>query len=216
MIDNTKIIEQTGALKHLSEKDREMLKKHSNKLGSTLCGILRHYPERIGLSMNKQAWVSVNDLIPKFNSFYCNKKFYLSLPVLMEVVRTDDKQRYGLKDSGTNLMIRCRQGHSIPWLEMDYREEIPPDILYHGTISTYLDSIMEKGLLPMDRQKVHLSQDIPTAKKVAGRRRSKGNPVLLQVNTAQMAADGITFYLADNDIWLTDHVDSKYLLLTEY
>lgn len=212
MIDNTEIIKKTGALEYLTDKDLEMLKKNGRRLGSALCRVLRHHPESIGVAMDKQAWVNIDELIYKFNEYHSGKKFYLNLPVLMELVRTDDKQRYGLREMGTNLMIRCRQGHSIPWIEMDYREEVPPEILYHGTITTYLDSIMDKGLLPMKRQKVHLSKDIQSAKKVAARRGSKGNPIILQVNTALMAADGVTFYLADNDVWLTDYVDSKYLL----
>lgn len=211
MTDNMRLIEQTGALKHLSENDREMLAKNSKKLGSTLCGILRHNPDSIGIDMDKQGWVNAGELIRKFNTFYHGKKIYLSLPVLMEVVRTDDKQRYGLKGVGTDLMIRCRQGHSIPWLEMDYPTLTPPDILYHGTVTAFLGSIMNEGLRPMDRQKVHLSGDILTAKKVADRRRSKGNAVILQVDAKRMAAEGKTFYLADNGVWLTDHVETQYL-----
>lgn len=211
MVDNTEIIERTGALSQLTQKDKEMLEKCGKKLGSTLCGVLRHEPDRIGIAMNRQGWVNVSELISGFNTRYCNKKFYLSLPVLMEMVRTDNKQRYGLQGRGTNLMIRCRQGHSIPWLEMDYREAVPPDILYHGTIMPYLNLILREGLKPMERQKVHLSWDTGTAQKVAKRRRRIGDPVILQVNAAQMAADGVTFYLADNDVWLTDYVDPKYI-----
>lgn len=210
-MDNLPIIERTGALKGLTEHDREMLNKNSRRLGGALCSILRHEPEKIGVHMDLQGWVKVDELIRRFNEYNRNSRIYLNLSVLMETVRVDDKQRYGLKEAGPNLMIRCRQGHSIPWLEMDYKEAIPPDILYHGTISTYLDAIMHEGIRPMERQKVHLSWDIPTAKKVAGRRASRGNPVILQVDTARMTADGIVFYLADNDVWLTDYVAPKYL-----
>lgn len=69
-------------------------------------------------------------------------------------------------------MIRCRQGHSIPWLEMDYRKTDPPALLYHGTITAFLDSIMAEGLKPMSRQHVHLSWDVSTTMKVAQRRDS--------------------------------------------
>ena len=36
-------------------------------------------------------------------------------------------------------------------------------------------------------------------------------PVILQLETGQMAKDGVVFYLSDNDVWLTDYVDPKYL-----
>lgn len=215
MFDNMEIIEQTGALQHLTEQDLAVLKKSGSKLGSALCFVLRHEPESIGVAMDKQAWVSVNELIEKFNAGRTGSKMPLNLPMLMEIVRTDNKQRYGLKFSGRDLMIRCRQGHSIPWLEMDYSVEKPPVILYHGTICPYLEKIMKEGLCPMERQKVHLSIDIATAETVAGRRKKEGTSVILQVDTKQMAADGIIFYLSDNDVWLTDYVDPKYLSLRE-
>ncbi len=213
MLQNLEIIEETGALDDLREKDLDMLKKCGSKLGSTLCGILRHHPDGIGVTMYKQGWVKVNELIEKFNTFYCNKRYYLTLPVLMEVVRTDNKQRYGLKGQLPDLMIRCRQGHSIPWIEMDYRQVTPPDVLYHGTIRNVLDPIMKEGLRPMGRQKVHLSVDVPTAQNVANRRSSQGKTIILQVAAGEAAKDGVIFYLSDNCVCLADHVPPKYLSL---
>lgn len=211
MIDNTKMIERADALNNLTEEDRKMLKRYGDKLGGRVCGVLRHHPEDIGVAMDLQAWVGAAELIEKFNAAYSDRKYYLSLPVLLEMVRTDEKQRYGLKWEGNTLMIRCRQGHSIPWLEMDYRVETPPEILYHGTIETFLPSILREGLKPMERQKVHLSWDIPTARRAAERRRQTGQPVLLRVDAGKMAADGAVFYLADNDVWLADHVCPEYI-----
>ena len=43
---------------------------------------------------------------------------------------------------------------------------IPPEILYHGTATKFLESIREKGILKRNRQYVHLSSDIETAKNV--------------------------------------------------
>lgn len=63
----------------------------------------------------------------------------------------------------------------------------------------------------MKRQKVHMSRDIPTARRAAGRRRQMGQPVILKVDAGRMAADGAVFYLADNDVWLADHVATEYI-----
>ena len=212
MVDNRKVIQETDALKDLTEADVQMLKKVGHRLGGRVCGVLRHHPEEIGVQMNLQGWVSAVELIEKFNKVYSKREYYLSLPVLVEMVRMDGKQRYGLKWDGETLMIRCSQGHSIPWLEMDYRVEMPPEVLYHGTVDVFADEIMREGIKPMERQKVHLSADIPTAQKVAGRRRKKGKPVILRVDAGKMAADGVVFYLADNDVWLTDYVEAGYIL----
>lgn len=213
MEDNDKIIEQTGALNRLTEDDIAMLEKHRRRLSSSMCSVLRHNPEKIGIQMDERGWVNAAELIRKFNSHNAKHRFYLNLPILMDIVKNDDKRRYGLKGQGQHLMIRCRQGHSIPWLRMDYAEALPPDVLYHGTITPFLPSIMKDGLLPMQRQKVHLSADTRTAQKVAERRQSKGNPMILQVDAKQMAQDGVIFYLSENGVWLTDHVDTKYLII---
>lgn len=212
MLDNMPVIEQTGALKNLTEQDLKMLEQYSQRIGSNLCQILRHDPERIGVHMEKNgAWVQVNELILKFNQYNTSKKIYLNLPVLMEIVRTDTKQRYGLKMTRAGLKIRCNQGHSIPWIEMDYKVEIPPEILYHGTSRGFLDSIMKTGLQSMARQKVHLSVDYETAVSVGNRKRKNGPLVVFQVDAGQMARDGGKFYLSENDIWMADEVPSKYL-----
>ena len=114
MIDNSKIIADTGALEQLTEEERRMLKSRGNR------------PEMIQIPMDRQGWVSVSEFIEKFNDKFRRPMFYLTLPVLMEIVRTDGKQRYGLRREGDKLMIRCNQGHSIPWLEMDYKVGTPP------------------------------------------------------------------------------------------
>ena len=211
MIDNSKIIADIGALEQLTEEERRMLKSRGNRLGGRICKILRHSPEMIQIPMDRQGWVSVSEFIEKFNEKFRGPMFYLTLPVLMEIVRTDGKQRYGLRREGDKLMIRCNQGHSIPWLEMDYKEGTPPEVLYHGTGFCALDSILKEGLKPMTRQKVHLSWDTATARQVAGRWKNQGAPAILKIDAEGMARDGYVFYLSENEIWLTDSVPPEYL-----
>ena len=55
---------------------------------------------------------------------------------------------------------------------------------------------------------VHLSADIPTAKKVGSRH---GKPVIYEVDCKRMTADGFKFYLSVNHVWLTKAVPVKYL-----
>jgi putative RNA 2'-phosphotransferase len=81
--------------------------------------------------------------------------------------------------------------------------------LFHGTATRFLDSIREKGILKMSRNYVQLSEKIDTAMEVGGRH---GKPVVLGVDTKTMREDGIKFYLSNNNVWLTEFVDSKYIL----
>ena len=38
-----------------------------------------------------------------------------------------------------------------------------------------------------------------------------GKPVILRVDARQMHADGFTFYLTPNNVWLVDNDPAKYL-----
>ena len=61
-------------------------------------------------------------------------------------------------------MIRANQGHSVN-IDVELKESIPPDILWHGTGEKYVDSIDRMGLVSKSRLYVHLSPDIETAQK---------------------------------------------------
>ena len=85
---------------------------------------------------------------------------------------------------------------------------LPPDVLYHGTATRFMESIKTKGLKPMSRLYVHLSKDYDTALKVGKRH---GEPVVIKVDAAGMCRDGADFYLSENGVWLTKYVDPGYL-----
>ena len=55
---------------------------------------------------------------------------------------------------------------------------------------------------------MHLSADAATAQKVGQRH---GKPIVLRINAAAMHAAGHSFYLSDNQVWLTDHVPAQYI-----
>ncbi|MBR3328872.1 MAG: RNA 2'-phosphotransferase, partial [Atopobiaceae bacterium] len=122
----------------------------------------------------------------------------------MEVVEHGSKQRFAVEDG----RIRARYGHSIA-LDEAYVPAIPPAVLYHGTSQRFLDSILADGLLPMDRQVVHLSTDVETAYLVG--RRHGGKTVVLAVDAERAAKDGVTFYRGNDSTWLADRVPAAYL-----
>ncbi|PYY25816.1 putative RNA 2'-phosphotransferase [Paenibacillus illinoisensis] len=68
---------------------------------------------------------------------------------------------------------------------------------------------MEQGLQPRQRQYVHLSADMNTAEQV-GRRRDD-QPVILKINAALAAKEGILFYHGNENIWLADHIPARYI-----
>ena len=105
------------------------------------------------------------------------------------------------------ILIRANQGHSIP-VDVVLEKKTPPAGLYHGTGEKYTASIDEQGLIPKSRLYVHLSSDLETARKVGSRH---GKPVIYTVDCAAMTADGYSFYLSVNNVWLTKEVPARYL-----
>ncbi|MBE6876717.1 MAG: RNA 2'-phosphotransferase [Ruminococcus sp.] len=182
------------------------MKEQNNltKLSKFLSLILRHSPQTVGIEIEYQGgWTDVSTLIQKVNQ---NGKYHLDMQTLEEIVRTDEKQRYSFNADKTK--IRANQGHSIP-VNLELKEQIPPEILYHGTAERFLQSISEQGLLHMSRQYVHLSKDEETALKVGKRH---GKPYILKVKAGEMHQQGYQFYLSENGVWLTEHVPPEFLI----
>lgn len=176
------------------------MSKHD--LSKFLAYVLRHKPEDIGITLDEHGWANVNELIEGINK---KNGYSANLYILDEIVRTDDKQRYSFNEDKT--LIRANQGHSIP-VDVELKETMPPDILYHGTATRFVADILNEGIKSMSRLYVHLSQNIETAHKVGKRH---GKPVVLEIDAKRMFSDGIKFYLSENDVWLTSYVDPKYI-----
>ena len=85
---------------------------------------------------------------------------------------------------------------------------MPSAVLFHGTVSRFLDRIRSEGLKPMSRQHVHFSGDVATARQV-GRRR--GTPVVLPIDAASMHAAGVEFFQAANGVWLVHEVPPEFI-----
>lgn len=171
------------------------------KLGKFISLVLRHRPEVIGIQPDPQGWVDIDHLLLQCQT--SGKP--IDRPTLEAIVDTNNKQRYRISEDG--LRIRAQQGHSIP-VELDYRPQVPPEQLFHGTATQYIDSILKQGLLRQKRHHVHLSADVDTATQVGSRH---GQVVILRVDSAQMHRDGHEFFCTPNGVWLTAAVPAKYL-----
>jgi putative RNA 2'-phosphotransferase len=172
------------------------------KTSKFLSLILRHSPATIGITLDPQGWAEIDTLITLANK----KGKRLNRELLQTVVDTNDKKRFTISEDG--LRIRAAQGHSLKTVDIGYQAITPPDVLYHGTATRFLQSIRQQGLIPGSRQFVHLSQEQATAVNVGQRH---GLPVVLIVDAAQMQQQGHEFYQAENGVWLTEKVPVKFI-----
>lgn len=171
------------------------------KIGRKMSFVLRHKPEAIGLTLDEHGWADVQKLIAGIAEDYPE----FDMEVLREAVRTDSKQRYSFNIDETR--IRANQGHSVQ-VDVEPKPAVPPEALYHGTATRFVDSIMREGLKPMSRLYVHLSAAYDTAVAVGTRH---GTPVVLTVDARAMEEDGFEFFISENGVWLTKAVPVKYI-----
>jgi putative RNA 2'-phosphotransferase len=83
----------------------------------------------------------------------------------------------------------------------------PPDVLFYGTATRFLESIMSEGMWPGARQQVHLSSDIETSVRVGARH---GKPDVLTAAAKAMHDTGHALFLSENGVWLTDTVSARF------
>lgn len=185
-----------------TRKLRTMNTKHISKFLSL---VLRHKPEALPIELDEQGWANLDELIQRMRK----KGMNVDETKIQSVVANNDKQRFRLDLA--NRRIRANQGHSID-IDLALDPSVPPAVLFHGTATRFIDSILEKGLIRGSRQHVHLSLNLETAHKVGSRH---GKPTILKIDARAMHQKGFVFYVSENNVWLTDHVPVQYLSKAE-
>lgn len=183
-----------------------MIRINYLKLSKEISYALRHSPSEYGLELDDNGWVNLEELLIALKK---KEEFkFLEAEDLVKMIETSDKKRHEI----VNNKIRALYGHSISTkIQKDAIE--PPQYLYHGTARRFIQSIKENGLLPQDRQYVHLSIDIETAIQV-GKRRDK-KPVILTVKAKLAWENGVGFYKGNDKVWLSDAIKSEYIEFPE-
>ena len=178
-----------------------MAEKEIIKTSRFLSLILRHEPERIGLKLGEAGWIGVDELLRAVNQHGVP----LTLEQLKHIVATSDKKRYAFSEDG--LRIRASQGHSVE-VDLQYERQAPPELLYHGTATRFLESIRKDGLQRMGRHEVHLSAETKVTVQVGSRH---GKPVLLVIRAGEMHQAGHVFRRSANGVWLVNHVPPEFI-----
>ncbi|MCW6167294.1 MAG: RNA 2'-phosphotransferase [Thermoplasmatales archaeon] len=160
--------------------DREL-----DHVGRVLTGILRHFPERYGLTMDEHGWVSLPQIVRAISQRHRGYQ-WLRVHHLVAIAETDAKGRYEVRDD----RIRATYAHTV-----DVQLDLP--------------IVLEVGLRPSDRKKVHLSKTAEDAR-AAGSVRTP-QPVLLEVDTRAARAAGLVIMRAGTTVFLIDSVPPEYL-----
>lgn len=165
-----------------------------------LAYILRHHPEEVGLTLDKEGWCKVQDLL---------KALKISIEELEDVV--NNNTRYVFNNDKSK--IKAAHGHSV---KVEYKnEKTPPEFLYHGTNKRLKDIIKKEGLKKMQRDAVHMSEFYNDARTVGSRHAggSLAMTIVFKIHALEMYKAGYKFYKSEDGVWLTDHVPGKYISL---
>jgi len=173
------------------------------RLSRFLSYILRHEPEKFGLSPNGDGYVSIESLLDQIKKK--DRWRWVTKQHIIEVVERSDKKRFEIVGN----KIRALYGHTFETV-IHYQPVTPPEHLFHGTARRNVEKIEQEGLLPMKRQYVHLSVTPEDACKV-GLRKDK-NPAILKVSALKAHNQGIKFYTA-GDLFLAKRIPRKYLAI---
>lgn len=166
---------------------------------------LRHDPAAYGLRLDAEGWAPLDALVEALRRV-TPAWAALDRDDLARMMAAATKQRYEVAGD----RIRAAYGHSVP-NKIERAAAQPPALLYHGTAPGAVAAILREGLRPMDRQQVHLSADLDTARQVGTRKAPR--PALLVVDAAAADAAGVPFYPGGGPVWLADAVPCQFLRL---
>lgn len=182
-----------------------MAHKDLRQLSKFLSYLLRHGAEEYGLALDEQGFADLEVVWKIVEERYKHRFQRDDLgPILAGEL--DGKQRLAVDGQ----KIRAVYGHNRKISAITYEPAEPPELLYHGTNAKAVASIRETGLLPMERQYVHLSVDRERAYSVA--RRTTPHPVMLQIRARDAHQAGHVFYQPDSQHFLCAAIPPEFLV----
>jgi 2'-phosphotransferase len=207
------IVKSNRSRSRSAHRSQTLVKSHQN-VSKFLSYLLRHGASELGVKMDHSGRVNVKDILalPQMTG--------ITLEILEDIVRSNDKQRFGMKNISTvrtypngksttvdTMMIWANQGHSID-INNDILEEIitPLPICIHGTNLQAWKIIEKSGLNIMGRQYIHCAIAEPENNNVISGMR-KDSKVLIYINMKKAMTDGIKFFMSTNNVILTKGID---------
>lgn len=176
-----------------------MEKRKRVELSKLISYILRHHPEKYGLSLDRYGFANLQKLVEVISQ----KKKWVSKQEIRKVVEKSEKKRFEIKGN----KIRATYGHTIE-VEQVSPEVEPPEVLFHGTSRRKVGTILKNGLQPMKRQYVHLCQTEQEAYRVG--KRKDTNPVILQIRARDAFGEGIKFRKCGS-VYIAKQIPGKFI-----
>lgn len=177
--------------------------KNLKRLSKFLALALRHRPLDFGLRLDDEGFTDVQAIWQVIHSEFGQHYTWEDLEAVV-AGDSDGKKRYEIRDD----QIRAMYGHNRT-IAIAYPPAVPPEYLYHGTYQAAVGAIQQAGLLPRQRQYVHLTTNTARALKVA--QRHSNEIVLLTIRALQAHNSDHVFYHAETEHYLTPLIPPEFI-----
>jgi len=175
-----------------------------DRIGRTVTGILRHFPQNFGVDIDEHGFVSIEDMAQSIKRRKRGVN-WLKEEHIIALCETDGKGRYEIKDG----RIRTTYGHTIDVNLDDLPDDNIPEKLYYPAAEEEAPMLIERGIKPSDRGWVHLSGTKEKAME-AGLIRNE-SPVILAIDAKKAIEEGRSIKRAGKEVYLVKEVTSEYL-----
>ncbi len=169
------------------------------RLSKLLSLMLRHRPQEFDLEVDSQGFASLDAVVTALQK----KVDDIGVADIGAIVNDSEKKRFEIIDG----KIRARYGHSFQVdLGLDAAE--PPDVLYKGVSPQELEATLSTtGLVPFDRQYVHLSYEADVAARLG-----RGGNAVVRIDARAAHDSGVEFFDCGPTM-LTEQVPPEFLTL---
>ncbi len=170
-------------------------------LSKLMSALLRHIPHEAGLTLDKEGWVTLKELVKGITKAWRNKELYswVTERHIRAVAELDPKGRFEIRGN----KIRARYGHSIK-VTLTHAVDENVKTLYHGTTARAWQRIRHEGILPGRRVWVHLTSNLKDAYETGCRHGS--DVVVLKINADCLRKKGLTVRRASKAVWVVEYV----------
>ena len=173
-------------------------------IGRMLAGILRHFPEKFGLSLDDHGWIKQGDIVLAIKE-KTHRYHWLTTEHIKGIAETDEKGRYEIRSG----KVRATYGHSRE-VDLDLQTTDIPHYLYYPVKKDQVEKAREEGISPFNKNKVHLSAT-PKDAFEAGSVHYK-DPVILRVRAKESVDnDASTIQKAGKFIFTADFIPGEFV-----
>ncbi len=169
------------------------------RISKFLSGLLRHFPDRFGLRVDKDGWADIGEVVAILKTRYGVGRKHVEL-----IVKFDKKKRFEIRCG----KIRARYGHSIAVNTAWTESTAIPKKLYHATSPLNADRILIEGLKPMGRREVHMCATPEGAVEV-GKRHAR-DPTLLEIDAEGALRRGIEIR-KKGEVYTADFIPPEFV-----